>query len=324
MKDKHTHKNKRTHKNKHTHKNKRTHKNKLTHKNKHTQDYNNSKTFKKQTCGPFKEHPYTCYTTESLIKIKDKWNKKHPHHNTKINSDEPHIIWKKLKKLLFNVCDNEKCWLRREFMKHYLDQNLLSYTFAPDRPDTWETNNNTWLNSNNILSVMKQYEKKYKFFRFIGPSPIDYNKIVNGDCVWNELCKFDLSQYLKKGVNKIGIIFNTDPHDKDGEHWIATFIDINSKEPYIFYFDSTGDKISSNINKFIKNVISQAKSININLKYIDNHKIVHQKGTTECGMYCLYFIIQLLTDSKDYSYFLDKNNKIPDDFVEKYRHIYFN
>ena len=22
--------------------------------------------------------------------------------------------------------------------------------------------------------------------------------------------------------------------------------------------------------------------------------------------------------------FLDKNNKIPDDFVEKYRHIYFN
>ena len=36
---------------------------------------------------------------------------------------------------------------------------------------------------------MKQYEKKYNNFRFLGPSPINYDYLIyDNECVWNELC----------------------------------------------------------------------------------------------------------------------------------------
>ena len=84
-----------------------------------------------------------------------------------------------------------------------------------------------WLNSDDIEKVMKQYEHTYPCFRFIGPTPIDFDKHIYEDkCVWDDLCKFDLLSYINDGINKIGIIFNTDPHDKSGAHWISLFIDL--------------------------------------------------------------------------------------------------
>ena len=41
-----------------------------------------------------------------------------------------------------------------------------------------------------------------------------------------------------KSLNKIGIIFNTDPHNKSGSHWISLFIDVKKK--IICFFDSVG------------------------------------------------------------------------------------
>ena len=43
---------------------------------------------------------------------------------------------------------------------------------------------------------------------------------------------------------------------------------------------------------------------------------------TECGMYCLYFIISLLSNKHDFNYFNTK--RIPDKHVEEFRNIYFN
>ena len=47
----------------------------------------------------------------------------------------------------------------------------------------------------------------------------------------------------------------------------------------------------------------------------------HQKTDSECGMYCLYFTIQMLKD-KDITYFLE--NEIPDKEVFDLRNKYFN
>ena len=52
-----------------------------------------------------------------------------------------------------------------------------------------------------------------------------------------------------------------------------------------------------------------------------NNEIEHQKSESECGMYCLYFIIEMLKD-KDIEYFLD--NKIDDKEVFVLRNKYFN
>ena len=57
---------------------------------------------------------------------------------------------------------------------------------------------NEWLNSLDITNVMRQFEEKHKNFEFIYPSPIDFDDHeMYGECVWEELCKFQLSEKIK-------------------------------------------------------------------------------------------------------------------------------
>ena len=157
-------------------------------------------------------------------------------------------------------------------------------------------------------------------FDFIGPSPIDYDAHkLYGECVWEELCKFNLTNQIKKGKTKIGIVFNTDPHTKEGEHWICLFINIKKK--YIIYFDSVGNYTPKQINKFIKNVKNQGNNMNMKFKVFKN-KLKHQRKDSECGMYCLHVIIELLKDKTNPSELLNK--RITDEEMESYRKKYFN
>ena len=57
------------------------------------------------------------------------------------------------------------------------------------------------------------------------------------------------------------------------------------------------------------------------MKFIENHPTEHQKGDTECGIYVIYFITELLSGNKIYNYFL--NNKIPDNQMEQFREVFF-
>lgn len=275
--------------------------------------------FRKFNCAPGKNNEYTCYDNNSLNIIKNLWNIKHP--DDKINDKNPKQIWLKLKDKFSNICNNEFCWLNAEFIKNKINKKLLKSRFAPFHPNHWNIDKNAWLSSTDIIKVMKGYENNYKNFNFIGPSPIDFDsKISKNSCVYNELCNFNLEKFIKKNINKIGFIFNTDPHYKSGSHWIALYLDV--KKNIIFYFDSNGDIIPQQIKKLSNRIIEQGKSLNIDLKYDDNHKINHQKSNTECGMYCLYFIISLLKEQHNIDYF--KKNRIKDEYVENFRKIYFN
>ena len=109
---------------------------------------------------------------------------------------------------------------------------------------------------------MKQHETFDKRFEFIGPSPIDYDThTYGGECVWEELCNFNLSNSIKRHKNKIGIILNTHPHYKDGEHWIALFVNI--KKRFIIYFDSNGNEPPTQVKKLIKTIDNQGKQLGI-------------------------------------------------------------
>ena len=272
---------------------------------------------KKLNCSPKKQHEFTCYTSASLNKLKMLWNKRHP--DAKIISNNSREIWENLKNNLSTICKTEKCWLNQGFMNNNLDAELKNNTFAPMAPDSWKKNPNEWLNSLDINKIMKQYEYEYPSFTFIGPSPIDFNKTkLFGQCVWNELCNFSLKNYIKNGKNKIGIIFNTDPHYLDGSHWICMFIDIPKK--YIFYFDSNGDKIPKEIAILVKRITKQGENLGIKFKYYEN-KIEHQKSNTECGMYVLFVITQLLQNKMSPEMF---KNRIPDKDMEYLRNVFFN
>ena len=204
-----------------------------------------------------------------------------------------------------------------------MENSIKNYSFSPESPDDWKKNPNEWLSSNDIIDVMRQYEEAYKCFEFLGPSPIDYDvRKMYGECVWQELCQFNLEEQIKKGKTKVGIIFNLDPHTKDGSHWVSLFINIKRK--MVFYFDSAGFKIPKQIMKFVTTVISQGNSLKKPIHFIfdQNHPAEHQYGNTECGMYSLYFIVHMLED-KINSYYL-KNHIIKDEYIEKFREIYFN
>lgn len=289
---------------------------KQTRRGKKNKNNKSNKKFKKLNCSPSKKLDFTCYSPKSLIKLKEEWNKNNK--NKQIYSNDPFTIWSALKNNLEKTCNNERCWLMQNFISNNLDKNLLKYTFAPKAPATWKQNPNEWLNSLDITNVMQQYEKQYPNFKFIGPSPIDFDKKkMFGQCVWNDLCHFSLNNYLNKNITKIGIILNTDPHYLSGAHWICIFINLNKK--FIYYFDSNADTTPKQVKVFINKVKKQAKNLGINLQEYIN-KTEHQKSDTECGMYVLYIIIQLIKSNSNPNF----SDRIPDKEMEKLRKIFFN
>ncbi len=279
------------------------------------------KKFNKLNCAPSKKNKlkFTCYQIRDIYKFKELWNKSNP--NNKIISKDPYSIWKKLKRKLSNVCSNERCWLAQKFLDNNNNQKLISKLFAPKMPKSWLENINTWLSSTDIIKLMEQYEKSYKNFKFIGPSPIDFDtKINGGNCVWKDLCNLNLYDYYKKNIYKIGIILNLDTHDKGGSHWVANFIDLKNK--YIFYFDSNGVNIPKRVKILNERLIENfEKDTNIKLKHYVN-RLQHQYKDGTCGIYALYVLIKLLTEKLKPSYIM--KNKIPDLLMQNMRFIYYN
>ena len=282
--------------------------------------HRHTKKFKKHACSPKKKGealPFTCYTTQALHKLKKIWNMRHP--DQPIHSNHPRDIWKHLRYYTKNTCSSESCWLRHQCIKNDIDKSMWSDNFAPLSPKNWKTNPNEWLTTTDIQKVMGQWEKAHNNFSFIGPSPIDYDShVAFGECVWEELCKFSLAKYLREGKTKIGVIFNLDKHTQPGSHWVAVFIDCIKKQ--VIYFDSYGDNIPRRINKFCNEIINQSESFGEKYQQIISKKR-HQYGNSECGMYCLFFIIQLLKGTKHATF---EKNRIPDSKMTKLRKQLFN
>ncbi len=287
------------------------------------QNQDQSKTFQKLNCSPKDKNEvkeYTCYTDGDLQKLRNMWNARHP--DKKITTNDSKEIWQMLKNYYAKVCNKESCWVRQMTKGTKMEKELLE-SFSPVEPIEWKKNPNEWLSSIDIIEVMNQYEKTYKCFDFLGPSPIDYDTHqLYGECVWEELCHFSLADQIKKGKSKIGVIFNTDPHDKDGEHWISLFINI--KKGTIFFFDSAGDKAPSQVMKFVKMVTEQGKKLEepIDFKFDENYPVEHQYKNTECGVYSIYFIIHMLEDKITGHYL--KTHVLKDKYMEQFRKIYYN
>ena len=289
-------------------------------------------THMKMNCSPAVDKisvGHSCYTPKILLMIRDAYNKDHAEPD-KITESDPTKLWVALNSR-FVQCRKEDCWLN-EIKDAQLRRRIDRYIFAPDKPYEWKKNPNEWLSNYDILNVLEQYEQTHLHFEFIGPTPIDFDKNVNGKCVYNELCTFNLLNQLKRKKTAIGVIFNLSPHTSSGSHWVSLFID--TKARIIFYFDSAGAKIPDEIAVFVERVQSQVRAMNQrDYAFYENCPKEHQMGNTECGMYSLFFIITMLTGKTRLSkgvlstrrkIHLFKHRTIPDKYVEKYRNVYFN
>ena len=262
---------------------------------------------------------YTCYTNKSLYKLRDMWNARHP--DVKITTNSPKEIHREISEKMSGVCNKESCWLKQK--ADFGSVESMTDSFAPESPEEWQKNPNEWLSSVDIINVMKQYEKAYKCFDFIGPSPIDFDtRKLYGECVWDELCNFSVEEQIKTGKTKIGIIFNTDPHYKPGQHWISMFMNI--KKGKIFFFDSVGDKPPQEIIKLVDRIKEQGLNLDrkIHFTFDTNEGIEHQYGNTECGIYSLFFVVHMLEDKLTGHYL--KTHILKDAYMNKFRHVYFN
>ena len=295
-------------------------------KKKHNQTV---KTFKKHydklvklKCSPSanKKMGFSCLSNDALYKLRDLWNARHP--DGKIETNDPKEIWNNLRQKMSGTCNKETCWLKQGFVNGELDGELTK-SFAPESPSEWNKNPNEWLTSLDIVNVMKQYEEAYSCFEFLGPSPIDYDTHkLYGECVWEELCHFNLANQIKDKKTKIGVIFNLDPHYKSGSHWVSLFINI--RKGTIFYFDSVGEKIPDRIKKLVDEITKQGMQQKkpIHFKFDQNHPIEHQYGNTECGIYSIFFIVHMLEDKITEHYV--KTHVLKDKYMEKFRKVYFN
>ena len=115
-------------------------------------------------------------------------------------SNSKRLIVRQFREKLGATCGTqEHCWVQQDFVSPQTKNKILSKAFRPLKPKEWYNNRQTWLNTYDILKVMKQYEDKYKDFWFIGVFPIDFSeKDEYGYCVTPEMCSFDISKVLEK------------------------------------------------------------------------------------------------------------------------------
>mgnify|MGYP006075008809 CR=1 FL=1 len=261
----------------------------------------------------------TCYSKDELIKISKSYNNSHPD-KIKLNSNKLEL-WNQLKKKNFNTCkNNEFCWLKQNYIKI---NDELKDNFRPEKPVEWNNEPNKWLNTNDILNVMEQYEMKYKNFKMIGVFPIDFKDKIEGSCVSPLMCKLNLNELIKNKNTKLGFVFNLDKHYQSGSHWTSMFINLNksSKNFGAYYYDSVGTKPPSEITDFIKILKKQSKKIfNKELPFKFN-KIQHQTGNSECGMFSLYYLDKSLKNTS-FNDFVNKKN-LNDNLVSKHRDLFY-
>jgi hypothetical protein len=253
------------------------------------------KKINKLFCAPNKNgRGTTCYSKEDLLFLANVFNKAHPPEKHIPLNQSKDKLWSSLRQKMKKQCTNEWCWLEQNFVPTPYAKKLMNETFRPKKPEEWEKNPFEWLTTVDIKKVMKQYEKKYPSFLFVGPVPVDCPTGIT--CVLSGL---DVTLLINRlGKTKFGTIFNLDPHNKPGSHWVGVYSDFVKGN--IYYFDSIGieppkpihtflNKLKDSIKKYHQDVLDK----NINIDILIN-RTRFQYGSSECGVFSMYFIISNL------------------------------
>ena len=217
--------------------------------------------------------------------------------------------------------DDERCIIQKSLLSHKEKQELLDAFFRPAMPSEWKKDPDMWLNSDDIKNVMKQYEKAYPEFKFLGVVPIDFSapdpyihdSSHEKKCMNDIFCKVDLKAEKAAGRRILGAVFNLDPHYKDGSHWVALAIDL--KRTCVYYFDSYGMAPPNQVARFMKYLTLQEPKLRL-----ESNGRRFQYSHSECGMYSMYFIIRMIAGA---SFKKFCKHPISDKWMMEFRKILF-
>lgn len=263
----------------------------------------------------------TCLPYDMLVRLRTAWNKTHPKHAIPTSLRKKEDIWQALREKMRATykCASEYCAVQKLGDKGLKD--ATTEYFRPAPPSEWTSGGTTpdkeqlWHVTESISSVMEQYEKAIPSFEFIGPVPIDFDSQLPGSwgrCVVDELCSLDLATIRRRGDTSVGIIFNLDPHDKPGSHWVCAYLDLLGGNAY--YYDSYGYPPCPEIRRLLRRCRDQG------CRNIYWNDIRHQRKSIECGTYCMYIIISLL---KGKSFAELCRNRVDDDTMNGIRDLLY-
>lgn len=272
-----------------------------------------------EICAPGVEYNNgSCIDLDILILIAEDYNRTNP--NTRIilnrnnelsnpNNYKQYLV-NQLSKKLNNKCKgDQQCWLDNLSDNDNIRKlrKRINNIFPPNGP----AGQFTWLNTININQVLEMYEDKIPGFKSLGAVPIDFYEIN-----YTGIQDINLKELYNKNIRKLGLVMNTDKHNQSGSHWIALYCEFDKNDTtYIYFFDSYGTRPNKYVQEYINLLKAFGESLG-NKVVIDYNKKQHQKGGSECGMYCLYFIINM-ADGASFNEFNAK--RIPDELVNKYR-----
>ena len=255
----------------------------------------------------------TCLPMESLERLREAWNRLYPRHRIPMSIHKRERLWAELRSRLQQQykCSSEFCAVERLSEHPEKDRTF----FRPKKPESWSKKPTEWHDSNTLTAVMQQYEAAYPDFEFIGPTPIDFDSKeqgILGKCIMDELCNLNLPDLRANGKRRIGIIFNLDPHDKPGSHWVCAFIDLNRMAAY--YYDSYGMVPPKEIKRLLRRCREQG------CREVLWNDVRHQRKETECGTYCLYILVSML-EGKTFQQLC--KNRVDDDTINSIRDLLF-
>ena len=256
----------------------------------------------------------SCLDSELIIKVAESLNKMNSKNSKHTKNNIDIINTNKI-----SDCSSEACWQKIHSLMKLLgnSRNLFKESFKPLMPKSWIKDYNEWLSTFEIEDCLNQHMNDDNNFYFYGAVPIDFKK-----CSVSNLCKFNIKKHLNNGESKIGIVFNTDPSTKDGEHWISMYIDLgkhNSDNYGIYYFDSYGEKPPKEIKELINKIIKQGIKYKCKPLYFYND-YSYQKKNAQCGMYAIHFIKKMIEGLSFNDYLKSKLN---DNLMIKLRDEYF-
>ncbi|MHB1952855.1 MAG: Ulp1 family isopeptidase [Sulfobacillus sp.] len=222
----------------------------------------------------------SCFSFESLQKLSEGWNRGRSSKIT-LNGDKRQL-WRQLRQKLSNVCDNEWCWIEQPFAREIQDEEIHRRTFRPLRPK----GEYQWLSTDDIGQIMRQYEVLYPDFVFFGPAPIDFRK------VHPEIRDISFTDLWRQGKHRIGFVFNLDPSDQPGSHWVALYIDL--RIPEVSFYDSYASDPPKEIAEFMDYAATML-SKGGRKPTIQVNRVRHQYLNTECGVFSVNYLIERLS-----------------------------
>lgn len=246
---------------------------------------------------------------EQVERLREVYNKEHPK-ETPIAKGDTDKVWDKLQERLASKCKTGRA--------ECIVSSLMS---RPRAPKEWAVNRYEWLSSDDIQAIENNYMKVFPNYFFVGSVPIDFDlKNETRECLVSVLCSMKLPELYKQGYERVGIIFNTDPHDGPGQHWIALFADVRPELQHgrITYFDSYAHEPEPEVKKLMRRWKEQwdATGIHSQPMKLSYNRTRHQYKDSECGMYCLYFHYACLTE-------LPMDKQIPDEVINSFRNLLF-